>query len=115
MILEQHYIECLDNPIILHCAGGPVLRRRCCANGFERVSDLLGGTTRGSTPTPPSDTREERQMCYAVTCPSCGKTTWDGCGRHVDDVMRSVAAADRCRCEPVDAPSSPAVRRFWRR
>jgi hypothetical protein len=21
-------------------------------------------------------------MCYAVKCPACGRTTWDGCGRH---------------------------------
>ncbi len=38
-------------------------------------------------------------MCYPpVTCPNCGKTGWDGCGQHVDAVMRSVPAADRCTC-----------------
>lgn len=54
-------------------------------------------------------------MCYAVTCPSCGKTTWDGCGQHVDDVMRSVPAADRCRCERVTEPPRRTAGRFWRR
>jgi hypothetical protein len=37
-------------------------------------------------------------MCYAVDCRVCGKVTWDGCGRHVDDVMGSVPAARQCRC-----------------
>ncbi len=37
-------------------------------------------------------------MCRAVACRTCGKTTWAGCGAHVDQVMRNVAQADRCRC-----------------
>jgi hypothetical protein len=24
--------------------------------------------------------------CFAVTCDKCGKTTWRGCGNHVDSV-----------------------------
>lgn len=36
-------------------------------------------------------------MCRAVPCRQCGKTTWAGCGQHVDDVMRGVASAQRCR------------------
>lgn len=35
-------------------------------------------------------------MCYAVTCKTCGKTTWAGCGQHVDQVMRGVPASKRC-------------------
>jgi hypothetical protein len=35
-------------------------------------------------------------MCRAVTCRICGKTTWAGCGQHVDQVMATVPAADRC-------------------
>ncbi len=35
-------------------------------------------------------------MCRAVTCRTCGKTTWAGCGQHVDMVMAGVARADRC-------------------
>ncbi|ANP72340.1 hypothetical protein [Cryobacterium arcticum] len=35
-------------------------------------------------------------MCRAVTCRTCGKTTWAGCGQHVDQVMRGVPRADRC-------------------
>ncbi len=36
-------------------------------------------------------------MCRAVTCRKCGKTTWAGCGQHVDSVMRGVRADDRCQ------------------
>ncbi|MCI0158973.1 hypothetical protein KNO15_19900 [Leifsonia shinshuensis] len=35
-------------------------------------------------------------MCYPVTCSTCGKTTWNGCGQHVDDVRRRVPAAQWC-------------------
>ncbi|MCL8025375.1 hypothetical protein [Nocardioides bruguierae] len=36
-------------------------------------------------------------MCRAVTCKKCGKTTWAGCGQHVDMVMAGVAKSDRCQ------------------
>lgn len=35
-------------------------------------------------------------MCRAVTCKTCGKTTWAGCGQHVSEVKRSVPAAQWC-------------------
>lgn len=35
-------------------------------------------------------------MCRATTCRTCGKTTWAGCGQHVDQVMKNVARQDRC-------------------
>ncbi len=35
-------------------------------------------------------------MCRAVTCKKCGKTTWAGCGQHVDQVLGGVPAAQRC-------------------
>ncbi len=38
-------------------------------------------------------------MCYPVTCSTCKKTTWGGCGRHVDSVMKSVPASRRCTCK----------------
>jgi len=37
-------------------------------------------------------------MCRPVTCKKCGKTTWAGCGQHVNQVLARV-------------PGSPAVRR----
>jgi len=35
-------------------------------------------------------------MCRATRCTTCGKTTWAGCGQHVDQVMQGVPASDRC-------------------
>ena len=37
-------------------------------------------------------------MCQRVTCSSCGKPSFVGCGMHVEQVLRDVPAADRCRC-----------------
>ena len=39
-------------------------------------------------------------MCRPVTCSTCSKTTWAGCGQHVDQVMRGVAKSQRCACPP---------------
>ncbi|STZ45924.1 Uncharacterised protein [Mycolicibacterium gilvum] len=54
-------------------------------------------------------------MCYAVTCKACGKTTWDGCGQHVDDVMREVPAAQQCRCPRKTEQPRRTGSGFWRR
>lgn len=35
-------------------------------------------------------------MCRPATCRTCGKTTWAGCGQHVDQVMASVPTGQRC-------------------
>lgn len=37
-------------------------------------------------------------MCSKISCPNCGKPTWQGCGEHIDDALRGVAAEDRCSC-----------------
>ena len=45
-------------------------------------------------------------MCRAVNCKSCNKTTWAGCGNHVDAIMANVPASSRCGCDrnaPKDA------------
>lgn len=39
-------------------------------------------------------------MCRAVNCRSCNKTTWAGCGNHVQDVMAHIPRSDRCSCDP---------------
>ncbi|MDR7235306.1 hypothetical protein J2X49_002495 [Agrococcus sp. BE272] len=33
-----------------------------------------------------------------ITCDTCGKPTWAGCGQHVDEALAGVAQADRCSC-----------------
>jgi hypothetical protein len=35
-------------------------------------------------------------MCRRATCKTCGKTTWAGCGQHVNQVMATVPEGDRC-------------------
>lgn len=35
-------------------------------------------------------------MCYPVKCLQCGKTTWQGCGQHVDQVKEQVPAGRWC-------------------
>jgi hypothetical protein len=35
-------------------------------------------------------------MCRPVVCKTCGKTTWAGCGMHVNQVLAGVPASDRC-------------------
>lgn len=35
-------------------------------------------------------------MCRPVTCRTCGKTTWAGCGQHVAMVKASVPAGQWC-------------------
>jgi hypothetical protein len=56
-------------------------------------------------------------MCRAVQCRSCGKTTWAGCGKHVDHVMAGVAKADQCPGHHPVAAARPSVwaRLFGRR
>jgi hypothetical protein len=45
-------------------------------------------------------------MCRATTCRICAKTTWTGCGQHVDQVMRGVPASQRCPGHRDDAPAA---------
>lgn len=51
-------------------------------------------------------------MCRPATCRHCGKTTWAGCGMHVDRVLARVPAAERCDCATsgAGAPTPPARR-----
>lgn len=37
-------------------------------------------------------------MCRRIQCETCGKPSYAGCGRHIDEVLRSVAHEERCSC-----------------
>ncbi len=37
-------------------------------------------------------------MCSRVTCRDCGKPSFVGCGRHVEQVLGDVPREERCRC-----------------
>lgn len=64
-------------------------------------------------------------MCHRVTCRTCGKPSWAGCGLHVEAVLGDVPRERRCRCrEERDAAraaaraakrAAAAGRPWWRR
>ena len=35
-------------------------------------------------------------MCRRVTCKTCGKASYAGCGMHVNQVLSGVPASQRC-------------------
>lgn len=48
-------------------------------------------------------------MCRAVTCRTCGGTTWAGCGQHIADVKRSVPAGQWCAGHSTTSTRSKAT------
>ncbi len=42
-------------------------------------------------------------MCSKVTCRTCGKATWSGCGNHVEQALAGVPQAQRCACDAKSA------------
>lgn len=58
-------------------------------------------------------------MCRQTTCRQCGKTTWAGCGQHVDQVMQGVPGSQRCPGHSIPAKGegdsrNPLARLFGR-
>ena len=47
-------------------------------------------------------------MCTRVTCPSCNKPTYAGCGRHVEQVLGNVPVEQRCKCRERDQAGDAA-------
>ena len=39
-------------------------------------------------------------MCRPTTCRTCQKTTWAGCGQHINQVKASVPASQWCPGHP---------------
>lgn len=37
-------------------------------------------------------------MCVRVSCSTCGKPTYAGCGAHVESVLAGVPKDQRCTC-----------------
>ena len=54
-------------------------------------------------------------MCQRVTCSSCGKPTFAGCGAHVEQVLGNVPKDQRCKCREKgsDAELSEAAPNSW--
>ncbi|MBD8871083.1 hypothetical protein [Nocardioides donggukensis] len=53
-------------------------------------------------------------MCRRVTCRTCGKASWAGCGQHVDQVMAGVPKSARCPGHPKEPGSGWLSRLFSR-
>ncbi|PSN64628.1 hypothetical protein BS50DRAFT_498423 [Corynespora cassiicola Philippines] len=39
-------------------------------------------------------------MCRKASCDTCGKSTWFGCGNHIEGVMSNIPTEDWCTCAP---------------
>lgn len=48
-------------------------------------------------------------MCMAVTCPTCHKPDWRGCGAHVEAVLGNVPKEKRCKCREAPVKKSNAA------
>ena len=48
-------------------------------------------------------------MCSPVKCRQCGKTTWAGCGNHVETVKRSVPAGQWCGGHAQSGSTGPST------
>ena len=44
----------------------------------------------------------------SITCKTCGKTTWAGCGQHVDQVKAAVPASNWCNGQHTPAERAAA-------
>lgn len=36
-------------------------------------------------------------MCRKMTCKTCGKPTWAGCGQHIEQALAGVPKSERCQ------------------
>jgi hypothetical protein len=51
-----------------------------------------------------------------MTCPTCGKVTWTGCGQHVDQVFANVPQDRRCPGHDGEPSNASVLGKFlsWR-
>ncbi len=54
-------------------------------------------------------------MCRRVTCATCHKPTFTGCGQHVEQVLADVPKKDRCACPPPEPRSGGFLARLFGR
>lgn len=52
-------------------------------------------------------------MCQRITCNSCGKPTYAGCGRHIEQVLGDVPVEKRCACREQKQPRSQDAKESW--
>jgi hypothetical protein len=54
-------------------------------------------------------------MCQRVTCRTCGKATYQGCGKHAGQVLAGVPQSQRCGCPPTQKRPSAGLLTWLRR
>lgn len=54
-------------------------------------------------------------MCRATKCRVCGKTTWAGCGMHVEAVKRGVPTGQWCDGHAASETATAPKRSWFRR
>jgi hypothetical protein len=56
-------------------------------------------------------------MCRRVTCSTCKKPTFAGCGAHVEQVLGDVPEAERCDCHKRKHEPKPGAeaKSLWQR
>ena len=92
-------------PRALDLDPGGQLHRRCrLCHSDEGTGDAGARSCPASVP----DTLGG--MCRRVTCKTCGKPNWAGCGAHVDAVLGDVPKKDRCRCAADKASAKAAAK-----
>ncbi len=47
-------------------------------------------------------------MCRAVKCKQCGKSSWEGCGAHADQVLGKLPNNQRCQCREAGVATATA-------
>jgi len=52
-------------------------------------------------------------MCQRVTCNSCGKPSYAGCGRHVEQVLGDVPVEKRCNCREQRSEEPSTSKDSW--
>ena len=58
-------------------------------------------------------------MCQRVDCQKCGRPTYAGCGKHIEQVLGNVPEAARCKCRDAEpkgpGPAAAPEARSWLR
>lgn len=54
-------------------------------------------------------------MCRRVECSKCGRPSYAGCGRHIEQVLGDVRPEDRCRCREEKTEAAPSAVGSWLR
>jgi len=52
-------------------------------------------------------------MCTRITCRTCGKPTYSGCGAHVEQVLGNVPVDQRCKCRETKAEAGRSRAPSW--